>query len=69
MTQRAIELAINKLNKLSGGNSDKAIQIINESIMNGWKGLFPLKEERTNNTGNRPQPKSFADLARERGLL
>lgn len=69
MTDKAIKLAINTLNKLSGGDNEKAIQILNQSIFNGWRGLFPLKEERTGTTGNRPQPKSFADLARERGLL
>lgn len=46
MTDRAIQLAINKLNKLSGGNNDKAIKILEQSIMNSWKGLFELKEEK-----------------------
>lgn len=44
-TERAIELAINEVNKLSGGDSEKAIAIINQSILRGWQGLFPLKEE------------------------
>lgn len=44
MTERAIELAITKLNKLSGGDNDKAIAILDQSIMNSWKGLFELKE-------------------------
>jgi len=44
MTQKAIDLLISKLNKLS---PDKAtqIKIINQSILNGWKGVFSLKEE------------------------
>lgn len=44
MTPRAIELLLSKLNKLS---PDKAtqIKIINQSILNGWKGVFSLKEE------------------------
>ena len=44
MTPRAIELLLSKLNKLS---PDKAtqIKIINQSILNGWKGVFPLKGE------------------------
>ena len=70
MTDKAIELAINTLNKLSAGDNEKAIQILNQSIFNGWRGLFPLKEERTSTTGNnKPQHRSFADIARERGLL
>lgn len=43
MTDRAIELAVKKLDKLSGGNTDAAIEIINQSIMGGWQGLYPLK--------------------------
>lgn len=46
MTERAIELAIKKLNTLSNGDNDVAIEILEQSIMNSWKGLFPLKEER-----------------------
>lgn len=43
MTDRGIELAKNKLNKLSGNNTSKAIEIINQSIMNSYKGLFEVK--------------------------
>lgn len=43
MTDKAIELAIAKLEKLSNGNNDIAIEIINQSILNSWKGLFELK--------------------------
>ena len=45
MTDRAIELAIKKLNDLSAGDNDVAIKIIEQSIMNSWKGLFELKED------------------------
>ena len=45
MTDRAVELAIKKLNDLSNGDNDIAIKIIEQSIMNSWQGLFPLKEE------------------------
>lgn len=45
MTDRAIELAIKKLEELSGGDNDTAIKIIEQSVMNSWQGLFPLKEE------------------------
>ena len=45
LTDHAAELAIRKLNELSGGNQDVAIEILNQSIMNGWKGLFALKQD------------------------
>jgi predicted transcriptional regulator len=37
--------AINKLIKISGGCFDTQFKIINQSIENGWKGLFELKEK------------------------
>ena len=46
MTDRAIELAIKNLNKLSGGDKEKSIAILNQSIMNSWKGLFDLKDKK-----------------------
>lgn len=46
-TDRAIQLAISKLDKLSGGDSQKKIDIINQSVLNCWQDLYPLKEEQT----------------------
>lgn len=56
MTERAAELAIKKLKELSalpfsdGMDNDMAIQILNQSIMNSWQGLFPLKDQKTSST-------------------
>ncbi len=53
---RAIELAIKKLEELSAlpfsdsMDNDLAIQILNQSVMNSWQGLFPLKEQKTGST-------------------
>lgn len=44
-TERAMKLAMDNLKKLSNGDNDVAIQILNQSIMNSWQGLFPLKQE------------------------
>ena len=44
MTDNAIGLAIKKLDNLSGGDSEKAIAILEQSIMNSWRGLFEVKE-------------------------
>ena len=58
MTERAVELAIKKLEELStlpfsdSMDNDLAIQILNQSVMNSWQGLFPLKEQKT---GSAPQ--------------
>lgn len=45
-TQRGVEIAYNKLKRLSNNNPDIAKRIVEESIERGWKGLFPLKNER-----------------------
>jgi len=52
MTEHAVELAINKLSKLADTDQIK-IEVIEQSIMNGWKGLFPLK----NNAGRKDESK------------
>jgi DNA-binding MarR family transcriptional regulator len=51
MTDRAIELLKANLNKLSNSMPDQ-IAILNQSIMNGWKGVFELKQDKPQ------QPKS-----------
>lgn len=52
MTDRAIELAIKELNKLSTDKTEQ-IAIINQSILNGWKSFYPLK----NNQGKETKPR------------
>lgn len=52
MTNRAIELAMKKLKELStlpfseSVDNDTAIKILEQSTMNCWQGLFPLKEDK-----------------------
>lgn len=46
MTERAVQLAMSNLDKLSGGDNEKAIRILEQSVMNSWKGLFELKEDK-----------------------
>ena len=45
LTDRAMQLAIKKLDSLAGTDTDAKIAIIEQSIANGWIGLFPLKNE------------------------
>ena len=47
MTDKAVDLAIKKLEALSDGDNDVAIKILEQSIMNSWQGLFPLKDVKT----------------------
>lgn len=53
ITEHAIQLGKEELRKLSGGKSETAIAIINQSILNSWKGFFPLKTQNNVSTTNR----------------
>lgn len=56
-TQRQFTLLANKLQDLSGGDTEKGKRIIEQSIMNGWKSLYEVKETK--------KPISFMDAAEE----
>ena len=43
-TAAAIELAKKKIREYSKGDENRAILIIEQSILNGWQGIFDLKE-------------------------
>lgn len=55
MSDRAITLMINKLESLSHDKHEQ-VQILNQSIMQGWTGIYELKDDRKN--GSRGQAKS-----------
>lgn len=44
-TDRALELMLKKLERLSGGDTEMAIKILEQSIERGWKTVYPLKDE------------------------
>lgn len=47
MTERAIKLLLKQLDKLApGGEIPVKTAILEQSIMQGWKGVFPLREEK-----------------------
>jgi hypothetical protein len=43
MTERAISMMVTKLSKL---DNDTAIQMLEQSITNNWKDIYPLKEQK-----------------------
>lgn len=53
LTDRALTLCLNKLDKLANNDLEK-IAVLNQSIERGWKGLFEVKD----NSFNAPTPKS-----------
>ena len=65
LTTKGLELLIKKLYKLTI-NVDEQIEILNNSIMNNWQGIFPLKQEqKNNNKGNFDDFKELWEEARK----
>lgn len=63
LTTRGLELMINKLKKMTS-NTNEQIQILNNSIMNNWQGIFPIKQE-TNIKNNKGGFDDFKQLWEE----
>lgn len=63
LTTRGLELMIKKLYTLSN-NIEEQIQILNNSIMNNWQGIFPIKQE-TNIKNNKGGFDDFKQLWEE----
>lgn len=57
MTDRAVELLLGNLQKLAGDNDEMKIAIINQSILNGWIGVFALKPDQQPQTPTPTAPK------------
>lgn len=64
LTDRALKLLISKLKKLSS-NPVEQVQILDNSIMNNWQGIFPLKNNSSyqNNYGNSEVKRDGSDYA------
>lgn len=54
------QAALKKLSELSRGNEDLALKIIEQSISEGWKGLFEYKQSNNSSTQN-----SYENLKRK----
>lgn len=51
MTEHAVKLMIGKLKKMTPDINEQ-VEIINQSIINGWQGIFPLKEPKEKKYGS-----------------
>ena len=58
-TPYANKKIINELNKMTNDDEEK-IAIINQSIINGWGGIFPVKKNNYNNNYNNNRPSTIA---------
>ena len=60
MTDRAKSLAIAKLNELRQSGHDPTA-VLNQSVYNGWKGLFPTKADTNTNAQGKSRHEQLAD--------
>ena len=60
-TKQCLTRAMNTLDKLSGGDNDLAVKILNQSVDHCWQGLFKLKEDNSNKQGNQNFSKGAID--------
>lgn len=65
MTDRAVELLYQKLDELAGNNEKDKIAILQQSIVNGWQGVFPLKDQRSGTISKAPEGNVFLKMLKE----
>ena len=53
VTDRAVTRAMNRLQRLSNGDNDLAIQILEQSIFHDWQDLYELKDGKNNQSGKK----------------
>jgi len=59
LTIKAEKLTLKELEKLSLGNVDDAVKILNRSIQFSWTGVFPLKTDFNNGSTKKPNTGTF----------
>jgi len=57
LTEKALELILKKINGFTNIDSEK-VQILNNSIMGSWQGVFPLKGDKNGGTRQNNEPNS-----------
>lgn len=58
-TKQALTRMKNKIERLSGGDNDVAIQILNQSTDNCWQDVYELKDNRYKNSFSRNREKDI----------
>jgi hypothetical protein len=65
MTERAAKMILKKLDKLSGGDEEKQIAILDKSVVKCWSDVYELKEQYGTPNHAGYSQKSNSDIARE----
>ena len=63
LTERALKMIVNEAYRLAGGDIARMKDIVDQSTMNGWRGVYPLKHQAATNQNSNP----FAEILKEEG--
>lgn len=59
LTEKALDLAIKRAFKLAGNDPEKVKAIVEQSILNSWRGLFELKEKPAGHCQPKEEPEEI----------
>lgn len=48
MSEHAVDLLMGKLERMSNGDNDKAIELLEEAMLNGWQGIYDTSAKKGN---------------------
>lgn len=65
MTDRALTMLINKVNELEPFDIGRQMRMLETAIMNNWKSVYPLKEERQTTGQHQGSGNMFVDMLNE----
>ena len=68
LSAHGLHLALLELDKLAASDDALKVAIVNQSVLNGWQGLFPLKDNARASPESAPVRKTFAELDEERNM-
>lgn len=69
LTNQALKLNINKAIELSGNDSALMQKIVQQSVMNSWKGMFPIKDDNRTFHTSEPIGNPFTKLKAKEGMI
>lgn len=66
MTDRALTMLIKKVNELEPEDLDRQKKLLETAILNNWKSVYPLKEEKANTSGGTIDFEAFDKMLKEK---
>ena len=69
MTDRALKMLIGKVNELEPNNVENQKKLLETAIINNWKSVYPLKDEKPARANNSNSGNIFLDIAKDEGIL